>query len=134
MKINHIDILSLPVTDQQRAKDFYVEKLGFVVVRDTPYMGDTRWIQVGPAGAQTSLTLVTWFEGMPAGSLYGMVLSTDDVDDAHKTLTERGVAVTAVESAPWGRYFTFSDPDGNGWVMQQNATMPMPASEDGSPS
>ena len=121
MKLNRIDIFSVPVADQDAAKAFYADVLGFDVVRDDPMGPDQRWVQMAPAGAETSITLVTWFESMAPGSVQGMVLDTDDIDLAHATLAARGVAVSDVESAPWGRFATFEDPDGNGWVVQQAA-------------
>lgn len=120
MKINHVSVVSIPVTDQQAAKAFYTEKLGFTLIRENPMGPDQQWVQVGPAGAETSFTLVTWFPQMAPGSVQGVVLATDDVVEAHATLQERGVGVSAVENAPWGTFLTFSDPDGNGFVLQQN--------------
>src|SRR5438552_17640678 len=80
MAITHIQLLSVPVTDQDRARDFYVDTLGFDLVADNPMGPDRRWVQVAPKGGQTSLTLVTWFPTMPPGSLKGLVLQTPDVD------------------------------------------------------
>lgn len=119
MTINRVDIISIPVEDQQAAKSFYRDKLGFAIVRDNPFTDEYRWIELAPPGADTSIVLVTWFDQMPPGSVQGLVLDTDDVDEAQAELTARGVAISDVEDAPWGRYATFSDPDGNGWVLQQ---------------
>jgi catechol 2,3-dioxygenase-like lactoylglutathione lyase family enzyme len=116
MTITHVQILSVPVTDQDRARDFYVGTLGFELVADTT-MGDQRWVQVAPKGASTSLTLVTWFPTMPAGSLKGLVLQTPDIDGETDRLRRDGVAVEGPQDAPWGRYSTFDDPDGNGIVL-----------------
>jgi predicted enzyme related to lactoylglutathione lyase len=80
-------------------------------------------VQVAPPGAQTSLSLVTWFPNMPPGSVQGLVLITDDIEEAHRLLSARGVRFHGpIEAAPWGRYSTFADPDGNGWVLQQNTS------------
>lgn len=119
MKINRLDIVSLPVSDQHAAKSFYKNKLGFDVVRDHPYEGDQRWIELAPEGDDTSITLVTWFEQMPPGSVQGLVVSSDDVEEARAELQSQGVEISDVQEAPWGRYATFSDPDGNGWVIQE---------------
>lgn len=121
MKINRIAIVSIPVSDQQAAKAFYTEKLGFTVVRDNPMGPDQQWIEVAPPGAETSITLVTWFPNMPPGSVQGLVLDTNDIVTAHATLQARGVAVSPLEAAPWGQFTTFNDPDGNGWVLQRAA-------------
>jgi predicted enzyme related to lactoylglutathione lyase len=78
-----------------------------------------RWVHVRPPGATTSVTLVTWFETMPAGSLRGLVLRTTDLDGDVAALASRGIEMSPIQSAPWGRYVTFTDPDGNGLVLQQ---------------
>ena len=80
MAITHLRLVSLPVTDQSRARDFYVDVLGFELVSDNPMGPDQRWVQVAPRGGQTSITLVTWFPTMPPGSVKGIVLETDDLD------------------------------------------------------
>jgi catechol 2,3-dioxygenase-like lactoylglutathione lyase family enzyme len=123
MAITHIQLLSVPVTDQDRAKDFYVDTLGFDLVSDNAMGPDQRWVQVAPKGAGTGITLVTWFETMPAGSLKGLVLETDDLDGDVASLTGRGVSIVdGIQDAPWGRYVTFDDPDGNGIVLQATAS------------
>lgn len=121
--ISHIRLLSLPVSDQDRARDFYVNVLGFDLLRDNPMGPDQRWVEVGPKGAHTSITLVTWFPTMTPGSARGLVLESDDLDADVAALTARGVAVPdGIQEQPWGRFVTFSDPDGNGIVLQ--ATSP----------
>jgi catechol 2,3-dioxygenase-like lactoylglutathione lyase family enzyme len=117
MNITHVRLLSLPVSDQDRAKDFYVNTLGFDLIADNPMGPGQRWVQVGPKGAATSLTLVTWFDKMPAGSLSGLVLETDDIDGDVAKLRAAGVAVDGPEDEDWGRRVTFADPDGNGIVL-----------------
>lgn len=122
MTITHIQLLSVPVTDQDRAKSFYVDRLGFDLVNDNKVGPAQRWVQVAPKGASTSITLVTWFDTMPAGSLKGLVLETDDLDGDVAALTGRGVSIKGgIQQAPWGRYVTFDDPDGNGIVLQATA-------------
>lgn len=123
MNINRIDIVSIPVTDQDASKRFYSEVLGFSVIRDNPMGPDRRWVQLGPAGAETSITLVTWFDKMPAGCVKGLVVDTDDIDAMHAELSARGLSISDIDRAPWGTFATFSDPDGNGWVLQQSAPM-----------
>lgn len=58
---------------------------------------------------------------MPPGSIQGAVLDTDDIESACQTLESRGLELSSIEEALWGKYATFSDPDGNGWVLQQAA-------------
>jgi predicted enzyme related to lactoylglutathione lyase len=119
MTITHVELLSLPVRDQERARDFYVDTLGFDLVRQNTMGPAQRWVQVAPKGAQTSITLVTWFDTMPPGSLQGLVLHTDDLDVEVAALTEKGVPVPdGIQEAPWGRFAVFTDPDGNRLVLQ----------------
>jgi catechol 2,3-dioxygenase-like lactoylglutathione lyase family enzyme len=125
MTSEHLALVSIPVSDQEKAKRFYTETLGFELVADNPYGDAQRWVQVVPEGAVTGLTLVTWFETMPPGSLKGLVLETDDVDAAYQELAARGVSFNGpVEEQFWGRFATFDDPDGNGWVLQQSPPGP----------
>lgn len=119
MTITHLDVVSLPVGDQGRARDFYVDVLGFELVRENEMGPAGKWIQVAPPGGQTSLTLVTWFDSMPAGSLSGLVLHTDDLDAQVSDLTAHGVEVPGgIQSEPWGRFAVFADPDGNRLVLR----------------
>lgn len=117
MTITHVQLLSVPVSDQDRARDFYVDILGFDLVRDNPMGEGARWVEVAPKGATTGLTLVTWFPTMAPGSLKGLVLQTGDVDGDCARLREAGVAVDGPSDAPWGRQVTFDDPEGNGIVL-----------------
>ena len=121
MSLTRIEVLSLPVTDQDRAKDFYVGALGFELVADNQMGPAQRWVQVRPEGGQTSITLVTWFATMPPGSLKGLVIQTDDLDGDVKALAARGLEISEIQSAPWGRFVTFDDPDGNGLILQSTA-------------
>ncbi|ETK37034.1 VOC family protein [Microbispora sp. ATCC PTA-5024] len=117
MNITRIQLVSVPVSDQGRAKDFYVGTLGLDLVRDNPMGPDQRWVEVAPAGAQTAITLVTWFPSMPPGSSKGLVLQTADLDGDIERLRRAGVVVEGPQEAPWGRFATFDDPDGNGIVL-----------------
>ena len=83
-----------------------------------------RWVQVRPVGAATSLTLVTWFPSMPAGTLKGTVLETDALESDVAALRDRGVPVSDIEVAPWDPFVTFDDPDGNGIVLQTTDPQP----------
>jgi catechol 2,3-dioxygenase-like lactoylglutathione lyase family enzyme len=124
MTITNVQVLSVPVSDQDRARDFYVETLGFELLADTQMDPDTRWVMVKPRGGQTALTLVTWFGTMSAGSLKGTVLESSDLDADVERLTGLGVAIAnGVEDAPWGRFAQFDDPDGNGIVLQATAPL-----------
>tara|TARA_R110002020_G_scaffold27440_10_gene88444 strand:- start:414 stop:785 length:372 start_codon:yes stop_codon:yes gene_type:complete len=119
--IDSIAIISPPVSDQQRAKLFYHDVLGFDIIRDNPMGPGQQWVQVGPRGAQTSFTLVTWFDSMKPGSISGIVLETGDVRAETARLKALGLAISDIETQPWGIFATFEDPDGNGFVLQQTA-------------
>ncbi|MGH3423800.1 MAG: VOC family protein [Nocardioidaceae bacterium] len=124
MAISSVQLFSLPVRDQDRARDFYVDVLGFELLGDNPMGPDMRWVQVAPPGAQTSITLVTWFDTMAPGSVKGTVLETDDLEGDVELLRSRGVKVAGdIEEQPWGRFVTFDDPDGNGIVLQESSMM-----------
>ena len=116
---NGLALVSIPVKDQEKSKQFYSEVLGFPVARDSEFRPDARWIELEIPGTATHITLVTWFQNMPPGGVAGLVLHTEDVEGAFQTLQARGLSTSAVESAPWGRYLTFLDPDGNGWVLSE---------------
>jgi catechol 2,3-dioxygenase-like lactoylglutathione lyase family enzyme len=122
MTIRNVQLLSVPVSDQDRARDFYVNTLGFDLIADTQLGPDMRWVMVKPPQGQSALTLVTWFPTMPAGSLKGTVLETDDLDADVDRLNALGVSIAnGIEDAPWGRFAQFDDPDGNGIVLQATA-------------
>lgn len=124
MGVRHIQVISVPVSDQERAKAFYVETLGFALRGDAPFGEGRRWIEVVPHDATTSISLVTWFDRMPPGTLQGIVLGCDDIDATYAELAGRGVEFDGpVEEEFWGRFATFNDPDGNGWVLAQSATV-----------
>jgi catechol 2,3-dioxygenase-like lactoylglutathione lyase family enzyme len=122
MALTNLEVVSVPVSDQDRAKNFYRDKLGFSVQMDSSFGDGMRWVMLRPPGSATSITLVTWFDTMPAGSMKGAVLGCDDLDKTLAELSTRGVtfAEDEVQEAPWGRWKTFEDPDGNGWVLQQS--------------
>jgi catechol 2,3-dioxygenase-like lactoylglutathione lyase family enzyme len=125
MAITSVQLFSLPVSDQDRARDFYVDVLGFDLVRESPMGPEQRWVQVAPPGAATSITLVTWFPTMPAGAVKGTVLETDDLDGDVAGLVAKGVTIEGgIQQEPWGRFATFDDPDGNGIVLQETAPLP----------
>jgi catechol 2,3-dioxygenase-like lactoylglutathione lyase family enzyme len=124
MAISKVQLISLSVTDQSRARDFYVDTLGFELLADMAMGPDQRWVQVRPPGAETSITLVTWFETMPPGSSQGTVIESDDLDGDVVGLRAKGVAIVGdVQNAPWGRFVTFDDPDGNGLILQETAEL-----------
>jgi catechol 2,3-dioxygenase-like lactoylglutathione lyase family enzyme len=119
MSILSFEIISVPVSDQQRAKRFYVEVLGFELLRESPMGPGMSWIQLAPRGQGVTISLVTWFEAMKPGGLQGLMVNTDDIDAECAALHSRGLVISEIRQEPWGRYATFNDPDGNGWILRQ---------------
>ena len=121
--ISKVQLFSIPVCDQERARDFYVGVLGFEVLSDSELAPGQRWIQLRPPGAETAITLVTWFAVMPAGSLKGLVLESDDLEADVERLRQKGAVIDGeIAEVPWGRFVTFDDPDGNGLILQTTST------------
>jgi catechol 2,3-dioxygenase-like lactoylglutathione lyase family enzyme len=119
MAITSFELFSVPVSNQQIAKAFYRDILGFEVIREESMGPDTSWIQMSPKGCAVTITLVTWFDAMKPGGLQGVMLNTTDIEADHAALTAKGLTLTEIEQQPWGRYAMFSDPDGNGWILRQ---------------
>ncbi|MYY12401.1 glyoxalase [Streptomyces sp. SID4919] len=120
MNITHARIVTLPVSDQERAKDFYLSVLGFEVVVDRR-TGPVRRLQVAPPGAQTGFTLATAEQGFTPGSATGIILETADLDADCSALTEAGADIEGPTDLPWGRQATLTDPDGNSIVLAAHA-------------
>jgi predicted enzyme related to lactoylglutathione lyase len=116
MSINGIRLITVPVSDQDTAKNFYVEQLGFDVKQDSQ-MGPMRWLEVAPKGSPVTFGLLPPALGVPAGGLKGVQLFTDDLDGDCKALADSGVQVDGPNARPWGRDATFADPDGNAFVL-----------------
>lgn len=118
--MNRIAIVSIPVMDQARSRQFYVDVLGFEVLAESPMGPDRNWVQLGIKGSETSITLVTWFDAMAPGSVQGLVIDTQDIESERAALIERGLEISEIDKTPWGQFAMFSDPDNNGWVLQQS--------------
>lgn len=116
MAIDSVKTVTVLVSDQDRARDFYVDALGFEVKVDQSF-GENRWLEVGPASG-TSLVLHKPFPGMTAGGGQGTLFASSDLDADVTRLQAAGVMVDGPDEMPWGRQATFSDPDGNGYVLQ----------------
>jgi len=113
-----IEVISIPVSDQQKSKEFY-QKLGFEIITETNMGDGNTWLQLGIPGQATTITLVTWFKKMPPGSLQGMVLRSVDIEKEVADLRVKGISVEDIDNTPWGRFASFSDPDGNGFTLRQ---------------
>lgn len=117
--IKAIKFVSVPVSDQQRALEFFTTKLGFAVATDQPFDDERRWIELRIPGSPTRLVLFTP-DGHEdrIGTLSNVTFLSDDVDTTYRVLRERGVEFAQPpESADWGTAAVFKDPDGNLFVL-----------------
>ena len=114
-----LELVSVPVSDVDRAKAFYVDQVGFVADHDHRISDELRFVQLTPPGSACSIALGTGLSDAAPGSVQGLQLVVDDVHAAHAELRGRGVPVSDVQDFPWGSFVFFQDPDGNGWAVQQ---------------
>lgn len=113
-----LELVAVPVTDVDRAKDFYV-RAGFVADHDHTVSEDVRFVQLTPPGSACSIALGKGLTEMAPGSLDNMQMVVPDADAARADLLERGVEASEVDEQPWGRFVFFADPDGNRWALQE---------------
>jgi catechol 2,3-dioxygenase-like lactoylglutathione lyase family enzyme len=114
-----LELVAIPVSDVDRTKAFYVEKVGFVEDHDHVVSDEIRFVQLTPPGSACSIALGNGVTDAEPGSVRGMQMVVSDIDAAHAELIERGVEVSDVQDFPWGSFVFFSDPDGNRWAVQQ---------------
>src|SRR4051812_38407568 len=113
-----IELISIPVTDQQRAKEFYMN-IGFTLLNESPFGNGQLWIQLAPPGGGAGITLVTWFDKMPAGCIQGFIVATDNLEADIEHIKSKGITVSEIEQTPWGRFLYVRDPDGNTVSLHQ---------------
>lgn len=117
--ISHIKFVSVPVRDQNRALNFYTEKLGFTIITDQPFDGNQRWIELRIPKADTRVVLYTP-EGQEdrIGTFSPIVFACSDVEKTYEELKARGVAFDgAPEKQPWGTFVKFKDSEDNQFVI-----------------
>ena len=114
-----LELVIVPVSDVDRAKAFYTEKLGFDADHDHTLSDKIRFVQLTPPGSGCSIAVGKGLIDTVPGSLKGVQLVVDDIEVAHNQLRGRGVDVSDVQDFPWGRFVFFRDPDGNAWSVQQ---------------
>jgi len=114
-----LELVAVPVSDVDRAKSFYADKVGFVLDHDHAVSDDIRFVQLTPPGSACSIALGKGLTEAAPGSVEGLQIVVDDADAARAELLGRGVEVSDVHDFPWGRFVYFSDPDGNRWAVQQ---------------
>ncbi len=114
-----LELVAVPVSDVDRAKDFYTEKAGFKADVDVEVGGGVRFVQLTPPGSTCSISIGSGLTEMRPGSLDGLQAVVDDIEVAREELAGRGVEVSEVQVFDWGSFVFFTDPDGNGWAVQQ---------------
>ena len=114
-----LELVNVPVSDVDRSKAFYTEKAGFHEDNDATVNDELRFVQLTPPGSGCSISIGTGLSDMEPGSIQGLQLVVADINAARAELVERGVDVSEVDVLPWGSFVFFSDPDGNGWTVQQ---------------
>jgi predicted enzyme related to lactoylglutathione lyase len=114
-----LELVQVPVSDVDRAKAFYTAKAGFNADHDHTVSDEIRFVQLTPPGSPASIAIGTGLSAMPPGSAQGLQMVVPDIEAAHAELAERGVDVSEIQEFPWGKFVFFSDPDGNGWAVQE---------------
>ena len=129
-----LELVLIPVSDVDRAKEFYVETCGFTLDVDHQPNDEFRVVQITPPGSACSLTIGTGITSAPPGCYRGTHLVVADIEAAREELVGRGVDVSQIrhmtaegwkpgpdpERADYGSFADFSDPDGNTWVLQES--------------
>jgi catechol 2,3-dioxygenase-like lactoylglutathione lyase family enzyme len=114
-----LELVALPVSDVDRAKTFYTERVGFNADHDHTVSDDIRFVQLTPPGSACSIALGKGIVDAEPGSVAGLQLVVSSVEEARRELLDRGVEVSEIQPFPWGSFVFFSDPDGNRWSVQQ---------------
>ncbi|GHB04368.1 VOC family protein [Streptomyces termitum] len=134
-----LEVVRVPVSDLDRAKEFYGGKCGFTVDLDDEVAPGTRIVQVTPPGSRCSIALVSGLPPLPGtrtmapGTLHGLQLCVTDIEAAREKLVAAGVAASPVmhmgpggweegKGPAWNSFLGFEDPDGNGWILQEAPT------------
>lgn len=122
-----IELIFIPVTDVDRARDFYIDTVGFHLDIEARVDADTLFVQVTPVGSACSIAFGEGITAMTPGTQHSIQVVVDDAAAAYADLVARGVDATAPETLAWGTFTSFSDPDGNTWTVQE---LPPPGSYD----
>ena len=114
-----IELVILPVADVDRARDFYVDKIGFHLDHDHTVSDEVRFVQLTPPGSACSIAFGKGLTTAKPGSVEGLQAVIADADEVRAELIGRGAEVSEVQDLAWGRFVFFDDPDGNHWALQQ---------------
>ena len=107
--MKNIEIIMIPVTDQQKAKEFYM-KLGFQIIMEAPMEHGQTWIQLGLPNENTTISLA---------SFQGIICETDDIEKETGELKAKGIEAGKIDDTPWGKFCWLKDPDGNQISLHQ---------------
>ncbi|RQO46454.1 glyoxalase [Rhodococcus sp. KBW08] len=113
-----LELVAIPVTDIDRAKDFYV-RLGFNADHDHTVSEDLRFVQLTPPGSACSICIGKGITDAEPGSVVGMQVVVKDVEEAEREFKSRGIDISPIDDQAWGRFIYFADPDGNKWAVQE---------------
>jgi catechol 2,3-dioxygenase-like lactoylglutathione lyase family enzyme len=114
-----LELIIVPVSDVDRAKAFYTEKLGFHADFDQRVNENLRFVQLTPEGSACSIAIGEGLTTMQPGSLEGLQMVVEDARAIREELLKRGADVSEIDVQDWGHFVYFSDPDGNRWSLQQ---------------
>jgi predicted enzyme related to lactoylglutathione lyase len=114
-----LELVTVPVSDVDRAKAFYVEQAGFNADHDHTVSDEMRFVQLTPPGSGCSIAIGQGITDMAPGSIRGLQLVVADIEAAKAELDGRGLDAGDIQDFPWGRFVFFTDPDGNGWAVQE---------------
>lgn len=114
-----LELVFVPVSDVDRAKAFYVDKIGFNADHDHRVSPELRFVQLTPPGSACSIAIGDGLTEMQPGSLKGLQMVVQDVRASRDELLARGAPVSDIDVQQWGSFVTFSDPDGNTWALQE---------------
>ncbi|MES9514819.1 glyoxalase superfamily protein [Rhodococcus erythropolis] len=113
-----LELVAIPVTDIDRAKDFYV-RLGFNADHDHTVSEDLRFVQLTPPGSACSICIGKGITDAEPGSVVGMQVVVKDIEEAEREFKSRGIDISPIDDQAWGRFIYFADPDGNKWAVQE---------------
>jgi catechol 2,3-dioxygenase-like lactoylglutathione lyase family enzyme len=113
-----LEVVQVPVADVERSKEFYVQKLGFVLDHDVEHIPGMRVVQLTPPGSAASIVIGTGMTGMVPGSLEGLQLVVQDLAAVRAELLRRGAEVSEAQDMGGVQFAHLADPDGNRWVLQ----------------
>ncbi len=114
-----LELVTVPVSDVDRAMAFYTDGMGFRLDQDHRVSDTLRFVQLTPPGSRCSIAIGDGISSNPPGSIEGLQIVVHDIEAARAELVARGVEVTEVADYPWGRFVFLKDPGGNGWSIQQ---------------